>query len=310
MFDVIVTSGSQECESMLRAVEIVAKISPRCFANYTRALDAGDAALTQFGITTPLRMAHFLAQALFETGGGTVMFENMNYTTAARLLQVFGVGNHSAAVRPGEVAGLLNNGPALAERVYGMGNPAKAVELGNHRPGDAFRYRGGGLLQTTGSGNYQRIGDMIGVDLFGDPDLIVVPENVLPPALHEWDEGNLNAAADRNDIRTITKTINGGFNGLKDRQAFFDRIFPVANGSSSPPVAFQAAAPDDDIAQLQTDLNNLGAQPSLLVDGRFGPATEQAVREFQMAAGVKVDGIPGDVTRAAIKLRLSTIRGG
>ncbi len=94
---------------MPRAVDIVAQVAPRAFGNYVRAFDSGDAAFAQFAITTPLRLAHFLAQAFYETGGGTVLFENLDYTTADRLLQIFGVGNHSAAVRPDEVAGLLNN---------------------------------------------------------------------------------------------------------------------------------------------------------------------------------------------------------
>ena len=243
---------------MLRAIEIVAQIAPRAFANYTRAFDAGDAAFQRFAITTPLRLAHFLAQALYETGGGTVLFENLSYTTAARLLQIFGVGHHSAAIRPEEAPGLLNNPQALAERVYGLGNPAKAAELGNRLPGDGFRYRGGGLLQTTGGGNYQRLGDKIGVDLHGQPDLIVDPANALLPALHEWDEGHLNDAADRNDIRTITRVINGGFNGIDGRQAYFERIWAIAGGSAPVP-AWQAAAIDNDTVWLQTALNNLGA---------------------------------------------------
>jgi putative chitinase len=238
-----------------------------------------------------------------------VLFENMNYTTAARLLQIFGVGHHSAAIRPDEVDGFLDNPEQLAERVYGLGNPAKAAELGNRRPGDGFRYRGGGLLQTTGGGNYQRLGEKIGVDFLGSPELIVAPENALQPALHEWNEGKLNDAADRNDIRTITRVINGGFNGLDGRQAFFDRIWAVAGDGAAAPSAWQVANSDKDTTWLQTALNNLGAQPSLVVDGRYGPATEQAVRQFQQVAGLTADGVAGDVTRAAMRLRLAAVRG-
>jgi putative chitinase len=290
---------------MLRAIEIVSKVSPHAFANYLNAFDAGDAALEAFAITTPLRLAHFLAQSLYETGGGTVLFENMTYTTAARLLQIFGVGHHSAAVRPDEVDGLLNNPQALAERVYGLGNPAKAAELGNRMPGDGFRYRGGGLLQTTGGGNYQRLSEKIGINFFCDPELIVAPENALRPALHEWSEGGLNEAADRNDIRAITRVINGGFNGLDGRQALFDRIWAVASDGTA---ARQTESTDDATTWLQTALDDLGARPPLVVDGRYGPATVQAVRQFQQAAGLAVDGVAGDATRAAIRLRLAAAR--
>src|SRR5262249_7604009 len=150
----------------------------------------------------------------------------LSYTTPERLLEIFGVGNHSAAVRPEEVAGLLRNAEGLAERVYGLGNPPKARELGNTRPGDAFKDRGGGVLQTTGGANYKRMSEKAGVDFFDNPQLIVAPEHALKPALQEWAEGNLSEAADRNDIRRITKVINGGFIGLKERQAWFDKVWP------------------------------------------------------------------------------------
>jgi putative chitinase len=214
----------------MRAIEIVQRVASRAHANYVNAFAAGDALLDQFGINTPLRLSHFMAQVLHETGAGTVLFENMNYRTAERLLQIFGEGNHSAGIRRDEVNGLLNNAPALAERVYGLGNPRKAQELGNARPGDGFLFRGGGVLQTTGGGNYRRMGDKSGVDFFANPDLIVDSAHALKPALHEWAEGNLNAAADANDLRKITRVINGGFNGLAERQALFDRILPLANG--------------------------------------------------------------------------------
>jgi putative chitinase len=289
---------------MLRAVEIVARISPRALANYVRAFDAGDAALEEFVITTPLRMAHFLAQVLYETDGGTVLFESLTYTTAARLLQIFGAGHHSAAVRPDEVDSLLNNPHTLAERVYGLGNPAKAAELGNRLPGDGFRYRGGGLLQTTGGGNYRRLGDKTGIDFFADPELIVSSENALRPALHEWNEGGLNEAADRNDIRTITHVINGGFNGLDGRQALFDRVWVLAGDSAALRMAPKVANADGATAWLQATLNALGAQPPLVVDGYPGPATVQAVCQFQQTAGLTVDGVAGDATCAAMRQRL------
>jgi putative chitinase len=87
---------------MLRAIEIVSKVSPHAFANYLLAFNAGDAALEAFAITTPLRLAHFLAQSLYETGGGTVLFENMTYTTAARLLQIFRGGSSGRGRWPAE----------------------------------------------------------------------------------------------------------------------------------------------------------------------------------------------------------------
>jgi len=295
---------------MPEVVDIVRKVAPRAYPNYVNAFAAREAFLQQFAIDTPLRIAHFLAQVLHETGGGRVLFESLTYTTAARLMQIFGVGHHSAAVRDEEIPGLLNNPEALADRVYGLGNPKKAVELGNTRPGDRYRYRGGGALQTTGGANYRRIGDHVGVDFYNDPNLIVAPEHVLKPALQEWADGNLNAAADRNDIRTITRVINGGFIGLPEREHWCEMIWPLASGNGAPPEAWKVANADDNTRWLQEALNDLGWQPPLVVDGRYGPATTLAVKWFQSLASLKVDGIAGDVTRAAIRLRLSTRRGG
>jgi putative chitinase len=225
-------------------------------------------------------------------------------------MEIFGVGRHSAAVRPEEVPALLSSPERLGDRVYGLGNPRKATELGNTRPGDGYRYRGGGVLQTTGGSNYRRMGEDVGVDFYSSPDLIVAPEYALKPALREWADGNLNDAADRNDLRTITRTINGGFNGLPDRQRWFERIWPRVNDGGVVPDPWNVATADEATRWLQEALNDLGAQPRLVVDGRYGPATTEAVKWFQSVTGLKVDGIAGDVTRAMIRLRLATVRGG
>lgn len=100
---------------------------------------------------------------------------------------------------------VLGHPEAIAERVYGLGNPRKAMELGNIQPGDGFFYRGNGILQTTGRGNHRCMGAACGVDLETAPDLAITPEHALKPAPHEWTDSNLNVFADRNDIyRTIS----------------------------------------------------------------------------------------------------------
>jgi len=212
---------------MSRAIDIVRRVAPRALPNYLAAFEQGDTLLQAHGITTPLRLAHFLAQVLHESLALTIERENLNYTTAERLMKIFGQGNHSAAVKWSEVGGLLRNPPALAERVYGLGNPGKARELGNMQPGDGYRYRGGGILQTTGRENYRRMGEKCGVDFEGHPELVVSAEHALKPALAEWSEGNLNLQAERDDIETIKRKINGGLNGLADRRAWLAKLKPL-----------------------------------------------------------------------------------
>ena len=295
---------------MPRAVEILRLVAPRAYPNYERAFDNGDALLREFGIDTPLRIAHLLAQVLHETGGGTVLFESLTYRTADR-------ADGDLRGRQPFRGDPSRGGPRLARQRRGAGRARLRPRESKEGPGARqhprwrrLRYRGGGALQTTGGANYRRMGEKVGVDFYGDPHLIVAPEHALKPALHEWAAGELNAAADRNDIRRITRVINGGYNGLPERRHWFDRIWPLANGGGGPLPAWGAAEPDAETRWLQEALNDLGARPPLLVDGRYGPATTAAVRWFQSVAGLKIDGIAGDVTRAAIRLRLATIRGG
>jgi putative chitinase len=212
-------------------IKAVNRLAPHARDNYLEALREGTELFEKHGITTPQRMAHFLAQAMQETGAFTVLRENMNYS-APRMLEIFGVGHHSARVTATEAARLAHHPEDIAERVYGLGNPSKARELGSTEPGDGFRYRGNGILQTTGRGNHRRMGLACGVDFEGNPNLVTASEHALKPALQEWTEGNLNIFADSNDIRTITLRINGGLNGFAERKAFFRKLLPLlkANG--------------------------------------------------------------------------------
>jgi putative chitinase len=210
----------------MRPIDVVSRLCPRATPGYAAAFENGDRLLVSADITTPRRLAHFLAQVFHETGGLSIERESGNYS-AARLIEIFGAGHHSAAVTAEEAQRLAHNGPAIFERVYGLGNAKKAAELGNTLPGDGFKYRGGGLLQTTGRGNYRRMGQKCGVDFEGSPELVVSAAHALGPALAEWREGNLNSAADRDDLRAITRKINGGYNGLAERQAWLVRIESV-----------------------------------------------------------------------------------
>jgi putative chitinase len=210
---------------LTRTVAVVAQLAPQAKNNYLQAIREGGPLFEEHGITTPLRMSHFMAQAMTETGGFKVLRESMSYSVP-RMLQIFGVGNHSAKITAAEAPSLAHNERALSERVYGLGNPRKARELGNTQPGDGFLFRGNGVLQTTGRGAHKRMGQAFGLDFEANPDLVTAPEHALKPALKEWSDNNLNRFADQNDIRTITKRINGGLNGFEDRKAFFARLLP------------------------------------------------------------------------------------
>jgi len=201
-------------------------VAPHARDNYLQAIRDGGPLFEQHGITTGLRVAHFLAQAMQETGQLTVLRESMNYSVP-RMLEIFGVGHHSAKITAAEAPSLAHNEQALAERVYGLGNPHKAQELGNTQPGDGFRYRGNGVLQTTGRDAHRRMGQKCGLDFENNPDLVTMPEHALKPALQEWSDNNLNHFADLNDIRTITLRINGGLNGFDGRKEYLAKLRPL-----------------------------------------------------------------------------------
>ncbi len=194
----------------------LAAITPGALPVYRDAWSCANAVLVPFGIlATPQRAAHFLAQVLHESGGLTVLRENLNYR-AARLLEVWPLRFDTIE----DAAPYAHQPEALANKVYGD-------RLGNTKPGDGWRYRGRGLLQLTGRGNYDRIGRALGLDLVADPELVVHPDHALLVAAETWRAAGCNALADRDDVRKVTKAINGGYVGLVSRRQWLETVRPL-----------------------------------------------------------------------------------
>jgi putative chitinase len=143
------------------------------------------------------------------------------------MLEIFGVGKHSAKITPAEAPSLAGKPSLLGERVYGLGNPKKAKELGNIDKGDGFKYRGRGLIQVTGRGSYQLFGEALGIELVKDPELAVDPRFMLAIAAEEWAEKKCNKFADADDIVAVTRAINGGTNNMKDRRNWLKKTKQV-----------------------------------------------------------------------------------
>lgn len=141
----------------------------------------GPTVLAEYEINTALREAHFWAQAAHETGGFKFMHEIW--------------------------------GPTDAQKRY-----EGRKDLGNTEPGDGKRYAGRGIFQLTGRANYKKYGEILGIDLVGDPDKAADPETSLRIACEYWKSRNINACADKDDVVAVTKKINGGTNGIADRR--------------------------------------------------------------------------------------------
>ena len=206
--------------------EEIGDFAPDAKSDYRAVLEArlNTALLTPKINASGLRLSHFMAQIGHECGLFTIRAENMRYRTKARLLQIFGVGNHSAAITETEAPGLLDNPAALAERVYGLGNLVKARELGNTTPGDGFNYRGRGFLQITGRGSYRRHGVAIGrPEVEQQPELAEDGNVALELAIAEWMSKDCNEPADADNLRVVTKRINGGTNNMPDRVAMLKK---------------------------------------------------------------------------------------
>ena len=113
-------------------------------------------------------------------------------------------------------------GPTAAQTRY-----ESRADLGNTQPGDGSKYRGRGLIQITGRANYKACGVALGLDLVNQPELLEKPQHACMSAAWFWATKGLSTLADEGKFETITRRINGGLNGLADRQMLYARALKV-----------------------------------------------------------------------------------
>lgn len=191
----------------------------------------------KYGVTTPLRIAHFLAQAAHESA---------NFRT-------------------------------LEEYASGAAYEGRK-DLGNTQKGDGKRYKGRGIFQLTGRENYRKIGNILGFDLEGNPELAADPEISVLTALEYWKSRGLNSWADKDDVRTITRRINGGLNGFQDRQDKLNKakIALVSMAGRTSPVITDRST----VRTIQNSLISMGYTDVGGVDGLIGTKTRGAINSF------------------------------
>jgi putative chitinase len=110
----------------------------------------------------------------------------------------------------------------LEEYASGRAYEGRA-DLGNSQPGDGVRFKGRGLIQTTGRANYKRAATRLDLPLLDKPELLATAGPALEAACLYWQDRGLNRLADRDDILAVTRAINGGTNGLNDRRVLTAR---------------------------------------------------------------------------------------
>ena len=173
--------------------------------------------LPDYEIDTLPRVAAFLAQTVHESGGYKFLKENLNYR-ATSLRRVFpkyfptdDLANRYA-----------HKQEMIANRVYAnrMGN-------GPESSGDGFKYCGRGLIQLTGKSNYTKFAESIETPVEEIPEYLATFEGAIQSACWFWEENGLNKWADKGDIVTLTKRINGGTIGLPDRQKHYNHILQI-----------------------------------------------------------------------------------
>jgi putative chitinase len=173
----------------------------------------------KFGVNTPTRLAHFLAQTGHESGGFRVTTENLNYS-AKGLCGIF-----KKYFTPESAAEYQRKPEKIANIVYAnrMGN-------GNQASGEGYKVRGRGYIQLTGKTNYLAFDKTVEDNIEANPDLVATKYPLLSAAWF-WSKNGLNAIADQgatNEVVTkITKRVNGGTIGLPDRIKHFNEYYKL-----------------------------------------------------------------------------------
>ena len=179
--------------------------------------EALNAILPDYEIDSPQRVAAFLAQCAHESGGFVFLRENLNYKAESlvrvwpRLFPNIDMARHYEK-KPEQIA----------NRAYGnrMGN-------GPEDTGDGWRYCGRGLIQLTGKNNYSAFAESIETPVEEITAYLETFEGDIQSACWFWETNNLNQCADRGDILTMTKKINGGTLGLEDRTKHYHHALQV-----------------------------------------------------------------------------------
>ena len=226
------------------------------------------AAIAEFGIDAPTRTAAFLAQLAHESGQFKFMEEIW--------------------------------GPTPAQRRYEP-TTTLSTTLGNTEVGDGRRFKGRGPIQITGRANYRRFGDLLGLSLVDHPDSAALPEVAFRVAGLFWSKKGLNELADRvtpEAFREITRRINGGFNGLPERERFYEAA-KSALGVTGPVVTRGRA-------RVEADASEPAFERGVEAIRSDAPPAGTRKQPVKKAAAKKPAGKKASVKKATVKKSAAT----
>lgn len=207
---------------MKLTAEQVREVFPKCSIELARELCK---AMESARIDTAARIAAFLAQIGHESAGLTALSENLNYS-AQSLATTWPQRFRAPNGQPNATA------LSIARKPVDIANTVYAGRMGNGpaSTGDGWRYRGRGPVQLTGRANYAAASAATGLPLEESPDLAALPEGGAKVAAWFWSKNGLNALADADRFEEITKRINGGLIGYRERLELRNRIVSLMAG--------------------------------------------------------------------------------
>lgn len=269
----------------------IKKLAPKAKADIVDGIVRHQSLLAKNGIDSPRRISHFMAQCATETQGFTRLEENLFYTTAKRLRQVWPSRfKTEASAKP-----YLRSPEKLANKVYGG-------RLGNNKSGDGWKYRGSGMKQTTGKANYAVVQRETGLPVVENPEMLRRFPEALESACIYWRVNKLSRFADNNDVEGLTKAIQGGTGGLTDRRRYLDKAKKIwgsdAASADRPPrepeIEKALAHKEEEITrEVQEALREMGFPEVGKVDGRIGTRTRASIAAYRsvraLPAGDKID---------------------
>ncbi len=173
--------------------------------------DALIAAMVAAGILNPVAQATILSQVAVESGNFKHLEENLNYKPETLMK----VSKRAQSIGPQATARIAAQGPqAVAALMYDG-------RMGNDKPGDGWKYRGRGTVQLTGKAEYEAASKALGIDLVNNPDWAADPKIAAQIAVWYFKNNVGMHALDSGDVNYVTRKVNGGYNGLQQRQALY-----------------------------------------------------------------------------------------